>query len=99
MIGSGPERCTTLVQYQINESEHLRETCQGDRFHAAKLGCGAFTAFGVLRLSLHINCVRTIILFLMFSLLLVAGCATEPSPEESPSKRGFFESPDTESLH
>ncbi len=43
--------------------------------------------------------VRTIILFFMFSLLLFAGCASEPSPEESPSKRGFFESPDTESLH
>jgi hypothetical protein len=43
--------------------------------------------------------VKTMISFFMFSLLLLAGCASEPKPEESPSKRGFFESPDTESLH
>jgi len=42
---------------------------------------------------------RTIVLFFMFSLLLLAGCASVRSSEEPPSKRGFFESPDTESLH
>jgi hypothetical protein len=43
--------------------------------------------------------VSTIISFLLLSLLFLAGCAAVRSSEESPSKRGFFERPDVESLN
>src|SRR5437773_11097434 len=43
--------------------------------------------------------VRTTILLIAFSLLLVAGCASEHSSRKSPADRSFFDSPDVESLH
>src|SRR5437762_11487701 len=43
--------------------------------------------------------VRTMILLIVFSVLLVAGCASERSSKKPPSDRPFFDSPDVESLH
>src|SRR5438067_6570826 len=44
--------------------------------------------------------VRTMILLIVFSVLLVAGCASERSSKKPPPPdRPFFDSPDVESLH
>ena len=48
--------------------------------------------------------VKTTTLFLMFSALLLGGCASDRSSEhqaskQHPSDRPFFDSPDVESLH
>src|SRR5437764_9079672 len=43
--------------------------------------------------------VRTMTLLIVFSVLLVAGCASERSSKKPPSDRPFFDSPDVESLH
>jgi hypothetical protein len=48
--------------------------------------------------------VRTTTLFFMFSVLLLAGCASDRSSEhrsskQHPSDTSFFDSPDVESLH
>ena len=43
--------------------------------------------------------VRTMTLLIVFSVLLVAGCASERSSKKPPSDRTFFDSPDVESLH
>src|SRR5437762_8085431 len=43
--------------------------------------------------------VRTTALLIVFSVLLVAGCASERSSKKHPSDRPFFDSPDVESLH
>src|SRR6266487_1933958 len=42
---------------------------------------------------------RTTTLLIVFSVLLVAGCASERSSKKPPSDRPFFDSPDIESLH
>jgi hypothetical protein len=43
--------------------------------------------------------VGTTTLFFVFSVLLLAGCASDRSSEQHPPKRTFFDSPDVESLH
>jgi hypothetical protein len=43
--------------------------------------------------------VRTTTLFFVFSVLLLAGCASDRSSKQHPSDRTFFDSPDVESLH
>src|SRR6266550_1703313 len=43
--------------------------------------------------------VRTMILLIVFSVLLVAGCASERSSKKPSSDGTFFDSPDVESLH
>src|SRR5204862_8353804 len=43
--------------------------------------------------------VRTTILLIVFSVLLVTGCASERSSKKPPPDRPFFDSPDVESLH
>src|SRR5438034_254556 len=43
--------------------------------------------------------VRTMILLIVFSVLLGAGCASERSSKNPPPDRPFFDSPDVESLH
>jgi hypothetical protein len=42
---------------------------------------------------------RTITLFFVFSVLLLAGCASDRPSKQHPSDRPFFDSPDVESLH
>src|SRR5436190_6409156 len=42
---------------------------------------------------------KTMTLLIIFSMLLVAGCASEHSSKKSPADRSFFDSPDVESLH
>src|SRR5689334_8873405 len=43
--------------------------------------------------------VRTTTLVLVFSVLLLAGCASNRSSKQHPSDRPFFDSPDVNSLH
>src|SRR5436309_13049964 len=43
--------------------------------------------------------VRTAALLIVFSVLLVAGCASERSSKKPSSDRTFFDSPDLDSLH
>src|SRR5213079_3713748 len=43
--------------------------------------------------------VRTMTLLIVFSVLLVAGCASERSSKKPSSDRTFFDSPDLDSLH
>src|SRR5205807_10196861 len=43
--------------------------------------------------------VRTTTLLIVFSVLLLAGCASVRSSEKHPSKQSFFDSPDVSSLH
>jgi uncharacterized lipoprotein YajG len=43
--------------------------------------------------------VRTATLFFVFSVFLLAGCASDRSSKQHPPKRTFFDSPDVESLH
>src|SRR5436309_1129451 len=43
--------------------------------------------------------VKTMTLLIVFSVLLVAGCASEHSSKKSPADQSFFDSPDVESLH
>src|SRR5437762_13651086 len=43
--------------------------------------------------------VRTMTLLIVFSVLLVAGCASELSSKMTPSDRTFFDSQDVESIH
>src|SRR5947207_13549183 len=42
---------------------------------------------------------RTTTLFFVFSVLLLAGCASDRSSEKHQSDRPFFDSPDVNSLH
>ena len=42
---------------------------------------------------------RATTLFFVFSVLLLAGCASDRSSEQHPPNRSFFDSPDVESLH
>src|SRR5207248_3084749 len=43
--------------------------------------------------------VRTTTLFFLFSVLLLAGCASDRSPQQHSSNQSIFDSPDVGSLH